>query len=215
MRKGVLVTAMAVLVIAVAPGVARAAVISLWPLATNANDAVGLNNGTATNVTFTGSEAVFNGTSSKISVPYNANLSPGSADVTATVEVNTTSMPGTGDFDFDLLRSAKDGAMYKIELFPHSGKAQAQCTFRGSAARTTLSAGPSLNDGAWHAIVCTKTSSRISLTVDGTVVATRAITIGSITHKTGTPFSIGYKPTSGGGADFYHGSMRNASVLIG
>jgi hypothetical protein len=52
-------------------------------------------------------------------------------------------------------------------------------------------------------------------TVDGKVVGTRAITIGAITHKSKTPFSIGYKPTSGGGADFYHGSMRNASVSIG
>ena len=82
-------------------------------------------------------------------------------------------------------------------------------------ANTTLHKGPSLNDGAWHTIVCTKTSSQVSLTVDGKVVGTRAITIGAITHKSRTPFSIGYKPTSGGGADFYHGSMRNASVSIG
>jgi hypothetical protein len=204
----------AVLAVAVVPGVAQAALISSWSLATDASDSAGSNNWTATNVTFTGSAAVFNGTSSKISVPYNASLSPGSADVTAKVEINTTFRPGTGDFDFDLLRSAKGNPQYKIELFPHSGRAQAQCIFHGSRANTTLYAGPSLIDGAWHSIVCTKTSNQVTLTIDGTLVGTRTITIGSITHKPGTPFSIGYKPTSGG-ADFYHGSMRNVSVSIG
>lgn len=196
-------------------GVAQAAVISSWALATNANDSADGNNGTATNVTFTGSYAVFNGTSSRISVPYNANLSPGSSNVTATVSISTTSKPGTGDFDFDLIRSAKGTPQYKIELFPHGGKSQAQCIFVGSQNSITLPGGPSLRDGAWHTITCAKTSKRVTLTVDGSVVASRSITIGSITHKSGTPFSIGHKPTSGGGADFYHGKMKNVSVSIG
>jgi len=215
MRKLVLGAAAAVLAVAAIPGVAQAAVISSWSLTANADDSAASNSGIATDVTFTGSAATFNGTSSKISVPYNANLSPGSADVTATVEINTTFMPGTGGFDFDLLRSAKANPQYKIELYPRSGKAQAQCIFHGSVANTTLHKGPSLNDGAWHTIICTKTSNQVSLTVDGTVVGTRAITIGAITHTSKTPFSIGYKPTSGGGADFFHGSIRNASVSIG
>jgi Concanavalin A-like lectin/glucanases superfamily len=197
------------------PGVAQAAVISSWALATNANDSADGNNGTATNVTFTGSYAVFNGTSSRVSVPYNANLSPGSSNVAATVSISTTSKPGTGDFDFDLIRSAKGTPQYKIELFPHSGKSQAQCIVVGSQNRITLPGGPSLSDGAWHTITCTKTSNQVTLTIDGSVVASKSIAIGSITHKSGTPFSIGYKPSSGDGADFYHGKMKNVSVSIG
>ena len=77
MRKLVLVTAVSVLAIAAIPGVAQAAVISSWSLTANADDSAASNNGAATDVAFTGSAAVFNGTSSKISVPYNANLSPG------------------------------------------------------------------------------------------------------------------------------------------
>ncbi len=71
MRKLVLVTATAVLAIAAVPGVAQAAVISSWSLTEDATDSADSNNGTATDVTFTGSEAVFNGTLDKISVPYN------------------------------------------------------------------------------------------------------------------------------------------------
>ncbi len=87
--------------------------------------------------------------------------------MTATVEINTTFLPGTGGFDFDLLRSAKGNPQYKIELYPRSGKHWLQCIFHGSVANTTLHKGPSLNDGAWHTIVCTKTSNQVSLTVDG------------------------------------------------
>jgi concanavalin A-like lectin/glucanase superfamily protein len=199
----------------IVPAAAQAAVISSWSLASNANDSADDNDGTATNVTFTGSAAVFNGTSAKISVPYNANLSPGSSNITAGVSINTTFEPGTGDFDFDLVRSAKGNPQYKIELFPHSGKSQAQCIFYGSRNKITLPGGPSLSDGVWHTIVCKKTSNKVTLMVDGTAVAAKSITIGSITHKSGTPFSIGYKPTSTGGADFYHGSMKNVSVAIG
>ena len=213
MRK--LLLGIAVIVALAVPGIAQAAVISSWALATNADDSVDGNNGTPTNVTFTGSYAVFNGTSSRISVPYNAKLSPGSSNVTATVSISTTSKPGTGDFDFDLIRSAKATPQYKIELFPHGGKSQAQCIFVGSQNRITLPGGPSLSDGAWHTITCAKTSKLVTLTVDGSVVASQSIAIGSITHKSGTPFSIGYKPTSDGGADFYHGKVRNVSVSIG
>jgi hypothetical protein len=214
MRK-LLMMAVSLVAMGAVPAVAQAAVISSWSLASNATDSAGANDGTATNVTFTGSAAMFNGTSSKVSVPYSASLSPGPSDVTASVSINTTFRPGTGDFDFDLLRSAKGNPQYKIELFPHSGKSQAQCIFFGSQNKTTVPGGPSLSDGAWHTIVCKKTSNRVTLTVDGAVVASKTITIGSITHTSGTPFSIGYKPTSRGGADFYHGLIKNVSVAIG
>jgi len=214
MRK-VLMVGFALAGFGIVPAVAQAAVVSSWSLASNADDSADGNDGTATNVTFTASAAVFNGKTSRISVPYSSNLSPGSSNVTASVSINTSFKPGTGDFDFDLVRSAKGNPQYKIELFPHSGKAQAQCIFAGSQNKITLPGGPSLNDGSWHTIICKKTSSTVSLTVDGSVVASRPIAIGSITHKSGTPFSIGYKPTSSGGADFYHGSMKNVSVTIG
>jgi hypothetical protein len=193
------------------PSTVQAAVTSSWPLSSNATDYVDGNDGTGTDIAFNGSYASFNGTSSRIAIPYNANLSPGSKNVTVSVEINTTAMPGTTDFDFDLVRSARGNPQYKIELYPHSGKAQAQCIFHGSLAGITFHKGPSLNDGAWHTIVCKKTSSTVSITIDG-VSYTTNIAIGDITHKAGTPFSIGWKPQ---GADFYHGQMRNVSVSIG
>jgi hypothetical protein len=197
------------------PPTAQAAVVSSWALndpvgSTTVRDPAGGNNGTATDVVFNGSYAAFNGTSSRISVPYNGNLSPGSQNVTVSVDINTTYMPGTSNFDFDLVRSTPGNPMYKVELYPRSVGAQAQCIFHGATANVTWHKGPSLDDGAWHTIVCTKTSNSVSLTIDG-VTYTKSIVIGDITlaHK---PFSIGWKPQ---GADFYHGLMQNVSVSIG
>jgi hypothetical protein len=150
-------------------------------------------------------------------VPFSRALSPGSADITASVQVNTTHEPGTGNHDFDLVRASPTGKMYKIELFPHGGvKAQAQCIFVGSANRTTVHAGPSLDDGRWHTIVCRKTSNRVTLTVDGKAVGSANVTIGSISLKKGGVLALGYKPVPGGtDGDFYNGRLRSASVSIG
>jgi hypothetical protein len=205
-------------------GVAHAAVVSNWTLATDATDSADGNSGSPQNVVFTGSAAVFNGTTSRITVPYNPTLSPGTADVTASVQINTTYMPGTGNLDFDLIRSSPTGKMYKVELFPHGAKAQAQCIFHGSlngtATRITLHAGPSLNDAVWHTITCTKTTNQVTLTIqtNGVVIGTwtAAIQIGTITNRKNSVFALGYKPVPGGtDGDFFHGQMRNATVSIG
>jgi hypothetical protein len=217
MRRHAVTALLAAAALAAAPASAQAAVVAAWPLGSNADDSTGHgHDGSATNVTFDGS-ALFNGHSSRITVPFSRALSPGSADITASVQVNTTHEPGTGNHDFDLIRASPTGKMYKIELFPHGGvKAQAQCIVVGSANRTTVHAGPSLDDGRWHTIVCRKTSNRVTLTVDGKAVGSANVTIGSISLKKGGVLALGYKPVPGGtDGDFYNGRLRSASVSIG
>jgi hypothetical protein len=217
MRK-VVAAIVALLALVSIAAVAQAATISSWPLALNANDTMDGNNGTAVNVTFAGGAANMTG-SSRITVPYNANLSPESRNVTASVEINTTTKPGTGDFDFDLIRSSPTGKMFKVELFPHHGLSQAQCIFIGStngtATKITLPGGPSLIDGNWHTITCRKTANLVTLTVDDVQVASASIRIDTIHHKTGAVLAIGYKPTtSTNGADHFIGAIRNVSVAF-
>lgn len=217
MRRHAIAPLLAAALLAGAPATAQAAVVATWPLASDARDSSGHgHDGAAQNVTFDGS-ALFNGHSSRITVPYSGALSPGTADITATVQVNTTHQAGTGNQDFDLIRASPTGKMYKIELFPHgAAKAQAQCIFVGSANRITVHAGPSLDDGKWHTVTCRKTSNRVTLTVDGNAVGSANITIGSISLKQGAVFALGYKPVPGGtDGDFYNGRMRSASVSIG
>ena len=155
MRRHVVTVLLAAAFLTAAPASAQAAAVAAWPFGSDAHDSSGHgHDGSAKNVAFDGS-ALFNGQSSRITVPFSSALSPGTADVTASVRVNTTHRPGTGNHDFDLMRASPTGKMYKIELFPHGKvKAQAQCIFVGSANRTTVHAGPSLDDGRWHSIVC-------------------------------------------------------------
>ncbi len=202
------------------PAVAEAAPVATWPLAANANDPTGGHNGQADNMDFSSGSAFFSGVDSRIKVPYSAALSPGAAPITATVEINTTAVPGTGTNDFDLMRAAPTGKMYKVELFPRKGVAQAQCVFIGTVTRISVHAGPRLNDDQWHTITCTKTDNQVMLTVStgGTVVATSTtnITIGSINLKKNSIFALGYKPVIGQpDEDRYKGFMQNASVSIG
>jgi len=202
------------------PGVAEAATVASWPLAANANDTTGGHNGVAENVDFSSGSAFFSGVNSRITVPFSTALSPGAANITASVEISTTAVPGTGTNDFDLIRASPTGKLYKVELFPRNHVAQAQCVFVGTVTRISLHAGPGLNDGQWHTITCTKTANQVTLTVstNGAVVSTTTtnITIGSITLKKNSIFALGYKPVIGQpDEDRYKGQMRNASVTIG
>jgi Concanavalin A-like lectin/glucanases superfamily len=215
-KRCVLTALMALTGAAAWPGVAEAVPVTItWPLADDANDLSGSHNGVAENVVFDGS-ALFNGVNSRITVLYSTALSPGAAPVTATVEIKTTAMPGTGTNDFDLMRASPTGKMYKVELFPRNHVAQAQCVFIGTLTRTSLHAGPGLNDGTWHTITCTKTDNQVTLRVDNQLVGTTNIAIGSINLKKSSIFALGYKPVIGQpDEDRYKGRMQNASVSIG
>jgi Concanavalin A-like lectin/glucanases superfamily len=218
MKSRIVIPLIVGIALAAVPVEAQAAVIGTWPLASDADDSSGNgHDGITQNVDFTGGAATFNGSSSRITVPYSKALSPGAADVTVSVEINTTHRPGRGDADFDLIRAEPKGKIYKVELFPHGKvKAQPQCIFHGSSGKVTLHAGPSLDDGNWHSIVCEKTANRVTLTVDGVQVGSANIVIGSIKLRKNSPFALGYKPVPGGtDGDFFNGLMRNASVEIG
>jgi hypothetical protein len=159
-------------------------------------------------VTPTGSSFDFDGTG-WVSVPNSASLNPGSQNVDITLDVNTRSMPGTGNLDFDLLRRGNT-KQYKVELIGLNGKGVALCRFRGDAAGKTIKGGPDLTDGNWHTIECIKTSSAVQLKVDGTTIKTANVTIGSISANITTAIGSKY-----GGGDWFTGEMRNVELSFG
>jgi hypothetical protein len=69
--------------------------------------------------------------------------------------------------------------------------------------------GPNIVDGRWHAIVCAKMASGISLRVDGQTVASKAIVVGSISSSIGV--YLGRKPD---GTDAYTGLMDEVSIAF-
>lgn len=144
--------------------------------------------------------------SSYVSVPSAGDLNPGSANVTITIRLKSTSVPATPDWD--LIRKGyytTPGGEYKTEYQP-SG--QASCGFKGSAGYAELIAGPALSNGSWHTVQCVKTSSAIKLVVDGQRFS-KAATVGSIANTDTVP--IGARP----GSEFYKGSLDEASIQVG
>ena len=139
-------------------------------------------------------------------VPSSSSLNPGSSPFAWTTHVKFTQLPRD---DYDLVRkglSTSSGGDWKSEILS-SGKAF--CYLKGSAGSVGLSNGPSLANGAWHTVTCTRNGSTLTLTVDGTSYST--------THATGTitnsaQLTVGAKTSNG---DYFNGVMDEVQLSIG
>jgi hypothetical protein len=203
---------------------AAPAPVAVWHLdetsGSSAFDAVGGNTGAIHNVTvgvagFAGSAFRFDGKSSYVDVPSDATLNPGTAPIQFTVHIRyTVTPPSKSTTDYDVLRkgtSSDSAQFYKVEIRPDN---RAVCRFVGS--KTTKSGilihtGPTLNDGRWHTITCSKSTTSVSLVVDGKTFNKNG-TVGSISNS--GPLTLGAKPGKSF-SDFYNGDLDEVSVSIG
>jgi hypothetical protein len=177
------------------------------------------NNGTTTAITgvsgSSGKGYHFNGKNSVVNVKDDDSLDPGTANLQLTAHVRFTVAPSGSVGDYDLIRkglSGTRGGDWKMEIFPASGKpAPAYCLFQDANGKKAAvrSQQNNLSDGRWHTIVCAKTSSAVSVTVDG-VKSSVSVKLGSIANS--QPLALGAKP---GGGDQYLGDMDEVSVKIG
>ena len=147
------------------------------------------------------------GTPSFVSVGSASDLNPGTSAFSFSLSVKFANKPGS---DYDLLRkglSSTDGGSYKMEIWDNG---KAFCDFRGSSAEGWISAGPNLADNAWHQITCSRTSTSVKLTVDGSSYS-KSVKTGTISNS-GSLY-LGAK--NGGGQDQYKGLMDKVSVSRG
>jgi hypothetical protein len=201
----------------VQPQLTQGRIVALWHMdetsGTVMHDSVAAHDGNLTKVAVgqpgaIGTAFAFNGSSSVVQVPSADDLNPGTANITITIRLNTTGVPGIGPADWDVIRKgdyAPAGSEYKFEL-QHSG--QGSCGFEGTAGYGEVIAGPPINDGQWHTVACVKTPTTIKLIVDGKSYV-QAANVGSITNT--APVVLGSRP----GADWYAGSLDEASIEIG
>lgn len=205
---GCLVVSATTLALTATPAFA-AQVVGLYHMdtASKAIDSSSFNNdGQNKSITVSGGAYSFNGTSSKVIVPDDNSLDPGAADITISLKVKFTVVPPPSVGDYDLVRKGGP-TYYKIEI---TNQGKARCQFHGSSAGGGLVFGPNLADGSWHTITCSKTSTQIKGTVDGSS-ASRSIRLGSISN--GTPLVFGGK--SSGTEDLYKGLMDEVKIQIG
>lgn len=152
------------------------------------------------------------GNPSIVTVPDDPSLDPGNAPISITLHLRTTKTAG----DWNVLQKGHQtvaGGNYKIAVEPVGGGATATalCYFRGSRASSSISGGPDVTDGQWHAVGCSKTASGTALRVDGRTVATGATAVGSIGNN--AQLTIGAKAP--GGDDQYLGDLDEIRITVG
>lgn len=219
LRRGLFATALACGIGGITAQSAFAATtVALWHMneksGTVMHDSARHHNGTLFNVTlgvpgFRGTTAYgFNGSSSYVSVPNARDLNPGRRNLSVTIHMKTTNVPGHG-IVWTLIRKghwATKGGEWKIR-YNHHG--QVSCGFRGAAGRfAAVTVGPALNDGKWHTIRCVKSSSKIQISVDKATRSKKA-KVGKIANH--SPVVLGAYP--GGG--FFNGTLDEAKIAIG
>ena len=177
-------------------------------------DSTGGEDGTLHNVTLgrpgvSGTAYGFDGASSSVVVPNDDSLNAYDADVHIAFWMRTTSVPSKPDYD--LFRKGQyPGSEYKLELQPNG---QVSCEYKGvladgSMASATLQGGPDLSDGQWHHIICDKTATAVTLTVDSQSW-TRTKAVGSIYNN--HDVVVGAYPNG----DYYQGDLDEITLQIG
>ena len=141
-------------------------------------------------------------------VPNASDLVPGTATITISYWLKTTTLPSSG-IDYDMFTkgdSSSRGGQIKIEVQENG---QASCMFRGSGGGKQLQAGPNVVDGQWHQVTCVRDGTRIVETVDGASFSATKAT-GAITVT--DPIRLG---SHKGGGDWYRGVLDEVTYSIG
>ena len=146
---------------------------------------------------------------STVIVPNASDLVPGTATITISYWLKTTTLPCCNAIDYDMFTKgdgSSKGGQIKIEV---QGNGQASCMFRGALGKKQLQAGPNVVDGQWHQVICQRIGTQIIETVDGSsfsvTKATGAITV-TDTIRLGS-----HK----GGGDWYKGVLDEVTYSIG
>jgi hypothetical protein len=97
-----------------------------------------------------------------VTIPHNTLLNPGSGNFAVEFRMRTTHSFG------NVIQKGQAGSKGGYWKFQQpSGKIS--CLFRGSAGSSTASAGSTVrvNDGNWHTVRCERTSSSVTMYIDG------------------------------------------------
>jgi hypothetical protein len=111
-----------------------------------------------------------------VQVAHRTALNPGSGDFAVEFRMRTTHSFG------NIVQKGQAGSKGGYFKFQQpSGKVS--CLFRGSAGSSTASSGTvRVNDGNWHVVRCERTSSSVTMTVDGVVTGRNRNPTGTIAN---------------------------------
>lgn len=179
-------------------------------------DSVGSNDGTNYNIVGTGSGYVFNGTNSRVIVPDDPSLDPGSADFSYGVTIIMNAPPEARDTD-DILRkgiTTSVGGDYKLEIVNVNGTARARCLVKdANKVVAAIQAPTNIANGAPHTITCSKTSIGVTVKVDGLAPRTKTVVrLGSVSNGNNLALGAKAEATAKTGFDWFTGTLLDAWV---
>lgn len=190
---------------------------------TVAHDASGRgNHGAVVDVVGDGTGYSFNGTSSRVVVPDDASLDPGSASFSFGATLVVGALPDL-DETYDALRkglTSTKGGNYKLEIKNVKGFAVARCLVKDSlkvvaAVQSPASRTRDLDDGKPHTLVCVKTGTGVTLHVDGHPPRTKAVTrLGSVANAADLALGAKAETTASTGFDWFDGRIDDAWVSV-
>lgn len=230
---GVVSVAAAVTFVLAVPAAADAATVDRGHWGFNetsgnvATDSSGFgNHGTSFDVGMDGEAYSFNGTSSRVIVPDTSpttagSLDPGTQNFSFGVTMSMPAPPDQGQ-TFDVLRkglSGTAGGNYKLEVKHARGKAVARCVVRDGArvgANIQSLARYNLAGTGVHTVTCTKTSTGVTIRVDGTAPRSKVVSrLGSVSNPSHLALGAKAEGTARTGFDWYLGKIHDAWVSVG
>jgi Concanavalin A-like lectin/glucanases superfamily len=150
-----------------------------------------------------------------VTVPDSSALDPGRRPFTVSMFLRVPASLSIGDYNvLQKGRATTAGGQYKVEIggAEQRGVGKPRCSFVDSSRKAVVvkASSTDIADGQWHLVICRRSASSVSISVDGSVKATTSITLGSIANA--SPFLFGGK---GVGLHSYIGDMDEVSLRIG
>ena len=177
------------------------------------------NNGNDFNITGNGQYYSFNGSSSRVIVPENSSLDPGSADFSYGVTLKMAAGPVTGE-TYDVLRkglTTTTGGDYKLEISNSNGLAVARCIVKDAqkVAAIIRAGSVDLADNQWHDVTCSRSGNSVTITIDGTKRGTKTVSVlGTVSNAADLAVGAKAEGTAPTGFDWFLGLIDDAWVRI-
>ena len=143
-----------------------------------------------------------------VKIPSASVLNPGSGRFSVSVYFKSTDKPD-GD-SYDLVRkgySTTSGGDYKTEVLPGGN---VHCEYRGSKRDVNVWGGFNVVNGSWNRITCTKSSSGVTLKVNGSTQATSSRDPGTVSNS--SALHVGAKNSS---EDQVRGRLDSLTITKG
>lgn len=186
---------------------------------TVAQDSIGNNDGTNYNIQGTGAGYIFNGVNSRVLVPNDPSLNPGTVNFSYGATIIMDGPPPLGDSD-DIIRkgiTTSSGGDFKLEIMSTKYGARARCVVKDAAKVVAAVQGTvEIANGAPHTITCSKTSTGVTIRIDSATPRVRSVaSLGSVANSNKLGLGAKAEATAPTGWDWFDGTMTEAWLRIG